>query len=95
MTATYTIHPRFTANQRPPRPRLRGLGTAHRAGPLWSLSVRSLRAAILAAREHAPAGRATAVTIADQVIDHIDQLTPRDLEVFAVALGILLKASKN
>lgn len=94
MTAAYTIHPRFAANQRPPRPGLRGLGTAHRGGPNWSLAVRSIRGVLLSAREHAPPC-ATAETLADQLIDHIDELKPRDLAVLAAAFGILIKASKN
>ena len=92
MTTVYQM-PLFPTNRRPPR-RLTGLGTAHRGGPNWSLAVRSIRSVLLLAREHAPPC-ATAVTLADQVIDHIDELKPRDVAVLAVAFGILLRASRN
>ena len=92
MTTVYKM-PLFPTNRRPPR-RLTGLGTAHRGGQNWSLGVRSIRSVLLLAREHAPPC-ATAVTLADQVIDHIDELKPRDVAVLAVAFGILLRASRN
>lgn len=74
-----------------PQRRLKGLGTLH-AGPRWTLSVRSIRAAIAAAREAAPTRRApSAERIADAVIDNVDSLAASDRAVLGVVVGALLR----
>lgn len=94
MTTVYPM-PFFPANPRPPRPRLRGLGTLH-VSAQWTANVRAIRAAVAAAREAAPGQRApSAERLADEVIDCVDRLTAVDRAVLAVTLGILLRPSKN
>ena len=89
MTLT-SIFPTDPATHRSRR-RLAGLGTAH-AGPQWTLAVRTIRAAIAAARESAPTRRVPpAERIANAVIDGIDSLTSADRAVLAVVLGALLR----
>ena len=66
MTTVYPM-PFFPANPRPPRPRLRGLGTLH-VSAQWTANVRAIRAAVAAAREAAPGQRApSAERLADEV----------------------------
>jgi hypothetical protein len=91
-TITYTPLP-FSATRPRRQYRPTGLGTRPNfAG--WPQAVALLRTAIAAAREAAPSKRGgpTATQIADAVIDRINELSTRDLQILAVVFGVLLRA---
>jgi hypothetical protein len=77
-------------------PRLpNGFGTAH-AGPGWVAATRSLRAAILAARQVAPIREnPPGDTIAEVVIDHVSEIDLRDRAVLTFILGLLFRRKSN
>lgn len=90
---TYTdVTPSSTAS----RPRRRRLfGTAHNA-PHWANAIRLLRASVLNASEHAPyRPKVTADRVGTFIIDEIDGLDVRSLQVLAATVSTLVRASRR
>lgn len=74
---------------------LKGLGTKHTSAE-WTNSVRRIRAALCAARPHAPQQRVlSGDTLAEILIDVADSLTVQDRSLLAVVLGELINDSKK
>jgi hypothetical protein len=74
---------------------LKGLGTKHTSTE-WTNSVRCIRAALCAARPHAPQqGVLAGDALAEILIDEADGLTVQDRSLLAVVLGDLINDSKK
>jgi hypothetical protein len=87
--ATYHSIPISTTH----RP-LTGLGTKHHS-TAWTQSVRSIRAALSAARPHAPRQVLTGDELAEVLIDVADSLTAQDRALLAVVIGDLTRMSRR
>ena len=88
MTAIYHPLPISTTRS------LKGLGTKHH-GPAWISSVHCIRAALRAARQHAPEHVPLGDELAEALIDLADNLTVQDRAVLAVVLGDLTRMSRR
>ena len=88
-------HPSVLPAIRPRRGPLVGCATRH-SNSAWTTSVRVLRAALIAARAHAPRERVpSSDELAELVIDMAGELTARDRAVLAVMFGDLVRASRR
>ena len=86
-------HPSNLPATRPRRRPLVGCATRH-SNSAWTTSVRVLRAALIAARAHAPRERVpSSDELAELVIDMAGELTARDRAVLAVMFGDLVRTS--
>ena len=88
-SATYHSTPVSTTTRR------RGLGTKHTSSE-WTNSVRCIRAAMRAAKPHAPYERVLpGDTLAEILIDVAGDLRVQDRAILAVVLGDLIDDSKK
>jgi hypothetical protein len=87
---TYHQRAASTTANRP----LKGLGTKH-AGTKWTNAVRSVSAALYAAREHTPDQVPTGEQIAEILIDLADSLTIQDRALLASVVGDLARWSRR
>jgi hypothetical protein len=77
-----------------PRRRLRGCRTQH-SGAAWTASVRSVRAALVAARAQAPVDRVrSGDELAEWAIDLAGLLDTRDRVLLAMVISILVRFSR-
>jgi hypothetical protein len=80
----------FTTTSRP----LTGLGTKHHCAA-WTDGVRTIRAALRAARNHTPPDVLSGETLAEILIDLADSLCVQDRALLAVVLGDLERMSRR
>jgi hypothetical protein len=86
----YQLSPFATTSPRPQT----GLGTKHYS-TAWTASVRTIRAALVAARDHTPPDVLSGDKLAEILIDLADSLTIQDRALLAVILGDLERMSRR